>query len=162
MLKGMVLDRKAMEDRTRDLFERLHVSIDPKAKVADLTTGFQQIVEIAKAISKDARVLIMDEPSAPLTMAEVESMYEIVDRLKEEGVTIIYISHRMEEIFRLSDRTTVIRDGKYIQTLNTADTNKQELIKLMVGRELNDTYPSREKNYISGTGNAYEKLQGGH
>ncbi|WP_122643760.1 sugar ABC transporter ATP-binding protein [Luxibacter massiliensis] len=145
MLKGMVLDRKAMEDRTRDLFERLHVSIDPKAKVADLTTGFQQIVEIAKAISKDARVLIMDEPSAPLTMAEVESMYEIVDRLKEEGVTIIYISHRMEEIFRLSDRTTVIRDGKYIQTLNTADTNKQELIKLMVGRELNDTYPSREK-----------------
>lgn len=145
MLKGMVLDRKAMEDRTRDLFERLHVSIDPKAKVADLTTGFQQIVEIAKAISKDARVLIMDAPSAPLTMAEVESMYEIVDRLKEEGVTIIYISHRMEEIFRLSDRTTVIRDGKYIQTLNTADTNKQELIKLMVGRELNDTYPSREK-----------------
>lgn len=145
MLKGMVLDRKAMEDRTRDLFERLHVSIDPKAKVVDLTTGFQQIVEIAKAISKDARVLIMDEPSAPLTMAEVESMYEIVDRLKEEGVTIIYISHRMEEIFRLSDRTTVIRDGKYIQTLNTADTNKQELIKLMVGRELNDTYPSREK-----------------
>lgn len=161
MLNGMVLDRKAMEEKAGELFERLHVNIDPKAKVADLTTGFQQIVEIAKAISKDAKVLIMDEPSAPLTITEVEAMYEIVDRLKAEGVTIIYISHRMEEIFRLSDRVSVIRDGKYITTLNTADTNKQELIKLMVGRELNETYPEREKpagetimklNKISGNG----------
>lgn len=146
MLNGMVLDRKSMEEKARELFDRLHVKIDPKTKVADLTTGFQQIVEIAKAISKDAKILIMDEPSAPLTITEVEAMYEIVDRLKAEGVTIIYISHRMEEIFRLSDRVTVIRDGKYITTLNTKDTNKQELIKLMVGRELNETYPAREKN----------------
>lgn len=161
MLNGMVLDRKAMEEKTRELFDRLHVNIDPKAKVADLTTGFQQIVEIAKAISKDANVLIMDEPSAPLTITEVEAMYEIVDRLKAEGVTIIYISHRMEEIFRLSDRVSVIRDGKYITTLNTAETNKQELIKLMVGRELNETYPERENpsgeiimklNKVSGNG----------
>ena len=85
MLKGMVLDRKSMEAKASELFERLHVKIDPKAKVADLTTGFQQIVEIAKAISKDAKILIMDEPSAPLTIAEVEAMYEIVDRLKAEG-----------------------------------------------------------------------------
>lgn len=145
MLKGMVLDRKSMEAKASELFERLHVKIDPKAKVADLTTGFQQIVEIAKAISKDAKILIMDEPSAPLTIAEVEAMYEIVDRLKAEGVTILYISHRMEEIFRLSDRVTVIRDGKYITTVNTEETNKQELIKLMVGRELNESYPTREK-----------------
>ena len=145
MLNGMVLDRKSMEEKAKELFDRLHVKIDPKTKVADLTTGFQQIVEIAKAISKDAKILIMDEPSAPLTITEVEAMYEIVDRLKAEGVTIIYISHRMEEIFRLSDRVTVIRDGKYITTLNTKDTNKQELIKLMVGRELNETYPVREK-----------------
>lgn len=145
MLNGLVLDRKSMEAKAKELFERLHVKIDPKVKVADLTTGFQQIVEIAKAISKDAKILIMDEPSAPLTITEVEAMYEIVDRLKAEGVTILYISHRMEEIFRLSDRVSVIRDGKYITTLNTADTNKQELIKLMVGRELNETYPEREK-----------------
>jgi ribose transport system ATP-binding protein len=145
MLKGMVLDRKSMEAKASELFERLHVKIDPKAKVADLTTGFQQIVEIAKAISKDAKILIMDEPSAPLTIAEVEAMYEIVDRLKAEGVTILYISHRMEEIFRLSDRVTVIRDGKYITTVNTEETSKQELIKLMVGRELNESYPVREK-----------------
>lgn len=161
MLNGMVLDRKAMEEKATELFERLHVKIDPRVKVADLTTGFQQIVEIAKAISKDAKILIMDEPSAPLTITEVEAMYEIVDRLKAEGVTILYISHRMEEIFRLSDRVSVIRDGKYITTVNTADTNKQELIKLMVGRELNETYPRREKpssetimklNKVSGNG----------
>lgn len=145
MLNGMVLDRKKMEEKAKELFDRLHVKIDPKTKVADLTTGFQQIVEIAKAISKDAKILIMDEPSAPLTITEVEAMYEIVDRLKAEGVTIIYISHRMEEIFRLSDRVTVIRDGKYITTLDTKDTNKQELIKLMVGRELNETYPIRKQ-----------------
>ena len=145
ILNGMVLDRKAMEAKASELFERLHVKIDPKAKVADLTTGFQQIVEIAKAISKDAKILIMDEPSAPLTITEVEAMYEIVDRLKAEGVTILYISHRMEEIFRLSDRVTVIRDGKYITTVNMEDTNKQELIKLMVGRELSESYPTREK-----------------
>ena len=144
MLNGMVLDRKSMDQKAKELFERLHVNIDPRTKVADLTTGFQQIVEIAKAISKDAKILIMDEPSAPLTITEVEAMYEIVDRLKAEGVTIIYISHRMEEIFRLSDRVTVIRDGKYIKTLNTNETNKSELIKLMVGRELNATYPHRK------------------
>lgn len=143
--KGMVLDRKAMDIKAGELFERLHVKIDPKTKVADLTTGFQQIVEIAKAISKDAKILIMDEPSAPLTITEVEAMYEIVDRLKEEGVTILYISHRMEEIFRLSDRVTVIRDGKYVTTLNTADTSKEELIRLMVGRELKESYPQRKK-----------------
>lgn len=145
MMNGMVLDRKGMEAKARELFERLHVNIDPRAKVADLTTGFQQIVEIAKAVSKDAKILIMDEPSAPLTISEVEAMYEIVDRLKSEGVTILYISHRMEEIFRLSDRVSIIRDGKYITTVNTADTNKQELIKLMVGRELNESYPERQK-----------------
>ncbi|MDO4651083.1 MAG: sugar ABC transporter ATP-binding protein [Eubacteriales bacterium] len=161
MMNGLVLDRKSMEERARELFDRLHVKIDPNVKVADLTTGFQQIVEIAKAISKDAKILIMDEPSAPLTITEVEAMYEIVERLKAEGVTILYISHRMEEIFRLSDRVSVIRDGKYIATMNTADTDKQELIKLMVGRELNETYPTRKDepgetimklNNVSGNG----------
>ena len=142
---GMVLDRKRMEEKAQELFERLNIKIDPKVKVADLTTGYQQIVEIAKALSKEAKILIMDEPSAPLTITEVEAMYKIVDRLKAEGVTILYISHRMDEVFRLADRVTVIRDGKYISTLNTADTNKQNLIKLMVGRELNVSYPRRSK-----------------
>lgn len=144
-MKGPVLDRKTMDKKARELFKRLKVNIDPNIPVSDLTTGYQQIVEIAKAISKDARILIMDEPSAPLTTSEVDALFEIVRTLQAEGVTILYISHRMEEIFSLSNRVSVLRDGKYIKTLNTADTNKRELIKLMVGRELNETYPQRQK-----------------
>lgn len=144
MKKGLVLDRKRMEEKAEELFRKLNINIDPKVKVQDLTTGYQQIVEIAKALSQEARILIMDEPSAPLTISEVEAMYKVVDLLKQEGVTIIYISHRMEEIFRLADRVSVLRDGKYIITVNTDETNKQELIRYMVGRELTETYPSRE------------------
>lgn len=145
LMKGMVLNQKEMERRAAELFKKLKVKIDPSAKVADLTTGYQQIVEIAKAISKDAKILIMDEPSAPLTTSEVEALYKIVDTLKEQGVTIIYVSHRMEEIFRLTDRVSILRDGKYIATVNTKETTKAELIRLMVGRELNETYPTRKK-----------------
>ncbi|KLU68227.1 MAG: hypothetical protein RHS_5955 [Robinsoniella sp. RHS] len=159
IMKGMVLDRKEMDKKAEELFNRLHVDIDPSTKVADLTTGYQQIVEIAKAVSKDAKILIMDEPSAPLTTSEVEAMFKIVDTLKTQGVTIIYISHRMEEIFRLSDRVSVLRDGKYITTVNTADTSKSELIKLMVGRELSETYPER-KNKASETELSIKKLTG--
>ena len=101
------------------------------------------MVEIAKAIQQDAKILIMDEPSAPLTSAEVESMFRVVERLRKEGVSIIYISHRLEEIYRLSDRILVLRDGEYVKTLITKDSEVQELIKLMVGRELTETYPPR-------------------
>jgi len=145
IMNGMVLDKKAMNKKSAELFERLNVKIDPEMQVADLTTGYQQIVEIAKAVAKDAKLLIMDEPSAPLTTTEVEAMFKIVDKLKADGVTIIYISHRMEEIFRLSDRVSVLRDGKYITTVNTKDTSKDELIRLMVGRELTETYPRRKE-----------------
>lgn len=144
--KGWVCDHKKMNEMTRALFKRLKVNIDPEVLIEDLTTGYQQIVEIAKAVSKNAKVLIMDEPSAPLANAEVDAMFEIVRMLKKEGVTIIYISHRMEEIFTISDRVSVMRDGKYIATRNTSETNKDELIKLMVGRELSETYPQRPQN----------------
>ena len=100
-------------------------------------------MEIAKAISRNARLLIMDEPSAPLSASEVETMFEIIGRLKSKGVTIIYISHRIEELFRISDRVTVMRDGRYIETLVTKKTNRKELINLMVGRELKEYYPKR-------------------
>lgn len=101
------------------------------------------MVEIAKAIQQNANVLIMDEPSAPLTSAEVESMFEVVEQLRSEGVSIIYISHRLDEIYRLSDRIVVIRDGEYVKTLITKNSHVQELIQLMVGRELTQTYPPR-------------------
>lgn len=142
--KGPVLDKKTMRAKSADLFRRLGVDIDPDTMVQDLTTGYQQIVEIAKAVSKDARLLIMDEPSAPLTATEVEAMYRVVEVLKSHGITIVYISHRMDEIFRLSDRVSVLRDGKFIGTRVTAETTRGELIRLMVGRELAEGYPTRD------------------
>ncbi len=141
--KGIVIDRAAMEKEAAKAFDRLHIKIDPKALMKNLTVGYQQMVEIAKAIQQNARILIMDEPSAPLTSAEVESMFEVVEQLRDEGISIIYISHRLEEIYRLSDRIVVLRDGEYIKTLITKESQVQELIQLMVGRELTETYPSR-------------------
>ena len=142
--KGMVIDRKAMEEEAKKAFDALHININPKALMKDLTVGYQQMVEIAKAVQQNAKILIMDEPSAPLTSAEVESMFEVVERLRSEGVSIIYISHRLDEIYRLSDRIVVLRDGEYIKTLITKDSHVQELIQLMVGRELTQSYPPRK------------------
>ncbi|MBM7622610.1 sugar ABC transporter ATP-binding protein [Sporohalobacter salinus] len=143
---GVVIDKQAMIDKSNEIFDQLNIEIDPTTLVKDLTVGYQQIVEIAKALSKNARILIMDEPSAPLTKSELKHLFAMVDRLKEQGVTIIYISHRLDEVFRLTDRVTVIRDGKKIKTLNTDETDVDELITLMVGRELKETFPSREDN----------------
>lgn len=142
--KGIVIDKKAMIRETEKIFKTLNISIDPNMLVRNLSVGYQQMVEIAKAIQQDAKILIMDEPSAPLTKAEVSTMFEIIDKLKESGVSIIYISHRLDEIFRLSDRVTVLRDGTYIKTLATRDTDVDELISLMVGRELTEKFPVRE------------------
>lgn len=142
--KGVFIDKEAMEREAAKAFQQLNINIDPKTLVKDLTVGYQQMVEIAKAIQQDAKILIMDEPSAPLTSAEVESMFRVVELLRKKGVSIIYISHRLEEIYRLSDRIVVLRDGEYIKTLITADSQVNELIELMVGRELKETYPPRQ------------------
>ena len=141
--KGIVVDKAAMEKEAVKAFERLHIKIDPKTLMKNLTVGYQQMVEIAKAIQQNAQILIMDEPSAPLTSAEVESMFEVVEQLRDEGISIIYISHRLEELYRLSDRILVMRDGEYVKTLITKESHTQELIQLMVGRELTETYPPR-------------------
>lgn len=146
--KGIIVDKKAMEEKAAEAFQQLNIKINPKTLVGDLTVGYQQMVEIAKAIMQDAKVLIMDEPSAPLTSAEVESMFKICELLKAKGVSIIYISHRLDEIYRLSDRIVVLRDGEYIKTLITEDSHVEELIHLMVGRELNETYPPRDHSMI--------------
>ncbi|MBP6601006.1 MAG: sugar ABC transporter ATP-binding protein [Verrucomicrobiales bacterium] len=142
--KGIVIDRKAMEAEASKIFEQFDIKIDPRRLVGELTVGYQQLVEIAKALSQNAKILFMDEPSAPLTQTEAHALYAMVEKLKAAGVTIVYISHRMDEIFRLSDRITVLRDGKKIETLNTADTNLDQLVTLMVGRELTETYPTRK------------------
>lgn len=138
-----VLDRRSMIQMSAALFERLGVDVDPRSIVQNLTTGYQQIVEIAKALARNASVLIMDEPSAPLTTSEVSALFKVVKTLKAQGVTILYISHRLEEIFELSDRVSVLRDGKHVATLDTRHTTETELIKLMVGRDLVETYPPR-------------------
>ena len=143
--KGMVIDLKAMERESKKILDSLNIKINPKTLVKTLSVGYQQMVEIAKAVSQNAKLLIMDEPSAPLTSAEVEAMFAIVDKLKAGGVSIIYISHRLDELFRLADRITILRDGQYVTTLNTDETNKDELVKYMVGRQLTEVYPKRDE-----------------
>ncbi len=141
---GIMIDRKAMEEEARKAFEQLQIKINPAELVKNLSVGYQQMIEIAKAIQQNAKVLIMDEPSAPLTTNEVENMFKVVELLRKQGVSIIYISHRLEEIFRLSDRIEVIRDGEYVDTLITPEATVDELIKLMVGREMTQKYPERK------------------
>ena len=141
--KGPLVNHGKLKRKAREIFQEMGVPIDPSAVVRSLSPAKKQLVEIAKAISMNTRILIMDEPSAPLSASEVETMFQIIGKLKEKGVTIIYISHRIEELFRISDRVTVMRDGQYVDTLVTKDTNRKELINLMVGRQLKEYYPQR-------------------
>ena len=141
--KSLLVDFKTMKSKTKEIFDLFKVDIDPGALVQNLSPAQQQIVEIAKAVSKNVKILIMDEPSAPLSVSEVDRMFEIIQQLKQKGVTVVYISHRLEEVFKISDRVTVMRDGRYVATRLTKDTNRKELINLMVGRELTEVYPSR-------------------
>jgi ribose transport system ATP-binding protein len=141
--RGVLVNHAELKKRAAKIFSEMNVLMDPSAQVRLLSPAKKQLVEIAKAISQNAKILIMDEPSAPLSASEVETMFEIIGRLKVKGVTIIYISHRLEELFRISDRVTVMRDGRTIATLHTSQTHRQELINLMVGRELKEFYSQR-------------------
>lgn len=139
--KGGLVDYKALRAQAAAIVEELGVPINIDAKVNTLTVGFQQLVEIAKAVSRESKLIIMDEPSAALTNNEIEYLFKIVQRLRAKGVSILYVSHRLEEIFRICDRATVFRDGQYVTTLNVRDTNTEELIRLMVNREIVNVYP---------------------
>lgn len=141
---GRFVNFKLLTQKTKEVFQALNVQIDPQKLVLELSTAQQQLVEIAKSVSKDVKILILDEPTAPLTSEDVEVLFEIIQILKKKGVSIVYISHRLDEIFQITDRVTVMRDGQYVTTLNTAETNRNELIKYMVGRELKDIYPKRK------------------
>ncbi len=139
---------REMRRRSEEIMSDLGVKIDVSTQVQMLSTAQMQIVEIAKAVVKNCKVLIMDEPSASIPMAEVENMFRIVRRLKEKGVAVIYISHRLEELFELCDRVTVFRDGQYVVTRNVADITKKDLIMYMIGRELTEKFP--ERNVVPG------------
>lgn len=136
-------DFKEMRKRAGEIMEDLGIKIDVNTQVQMLSTAQMQIVEIAKAVVKNCKVLIMDEPSASIPMAEVQNMFRIVRRLKEKGVAVIYISHRLEELFELCDRVTIFRDGQYVVTKKVPEITKKDLIKYMIGRELTEKFPER-------------------
>ena len=132
--KGVKIDDKKMNEEAKKLFDRLHIDIDPSDTMSDLTVGKQQMCEIAKAISHEAKVIIFDEPSAALTESEIEELFKIIRDLREQDLGIVYISHRMDEIKVITDRVTVMRDGTYVGTLITKDSTKDDIINMMVGR----------------------------
>lgn len=139
-----VLDYYTMEQDVNRIFKMLNTKIDLSTKIKELGMAQKQMVEIAKALTFDSKILILDEPTASLTQREVDALFEIIRKLRTNGVGIVYISHRMEEIFEVCDRVTVIRDGKYISTKNVNETNKDALVADMVGRSMNNYYPKTE------------------
>lgn len=138
-----VCDKKAMRAEVRRILDLLGVSIDPDEKMDTLSVGQQQMIEIAKALMVDAKVIIMDEPTAALSQSETVTLFKVIRSLKAKGVSMVYISHRMEEIFELCDRITILRDGQYIGTRNIPETDMNEVVKMMIGREIGERYPER-------------------
>src|SRR5688500_2839536 len=138
---GRRIDRAAMYAEAERLFERLGVAIDPRRMARGLSIADQQIIEIAKAISLDASLLIMDEPTAALSGVEVERLFSVARSLRDEGRALVFISHRFDEVFDLCDTVSVMRDGDYVATLGIADTDVSQLVSLMVGREVGDLFP---------------------
>lgn len=141
--KGFI-ERAKLRQRTKEVLQRLMLNKDPNTLVKELSVGEQQLVEIAKALLMDVRYLVMDEPTAALTDRETERLFEIIQSLKLSNVGIIYISHRMEELFAIVDRVTVLRDGQYIDTKLIKDTTEDQLVSLMVGRSVTERYPKEE------------------
>ena len=139
-----LLSPAAMLRKTRELFDEWKIDIDPRARMKDLTVSKQQMVEIAKAISYDAKIIIMDEPTSAIPEREVAHLHGMIKRLTDFGVAIIYITHKMDEVFRISDDITVFRDGKHIGSYPAKELDRDKLIKLMVGRELTDLFPKEE------------------
>ena len=141
---GIVVDYKQMLERCNDMFSSFGLNINPKADVSTLSPAMMQIVEITKAIMLDCKILILDEPTAPLTLKETEILFRIIKDLKAKGVAIIYISHRLEEVFEICSRAVVLRDGEKVGEMDLSKTSRKELIRIMIGRELTNYYPQRK------------------
>jgi len=142
--KSFINWRKINNEAT-EILKKLEIDINPKRYISDLTVAEKQMVEIAKSLSMDAKLIIMDEPTATLTEKEVVKLFQIIQELRKKGVSIIYISHRLDEAFKLSDRITVLRDGKKIETKITSETNQDEIVSLMVGKVVKDYFVGKEK-----------------
>lgn len=139
--RSRLLSNQEMNKQARTILDRLNIDILPDTIVGDLAVSKQQMVEIAKALSIDSKILIMDEPTSALTSKEIDDLFKIIRRLRDEGCGIVYISHRLEELQHIADRVTIMRDGKHITTMNFADTSMQEIIANMVGHEIKQKYP---------------------
>ena len=142
--RGLFVDSKAMQAEAKALLERLNCSVSPNARVRDIANADKQMVEIAKALSRNASVLIMDEPTAVLTEREAEVLFEQVERLKAAGVAILFTSHKLDEVKRISDRITVLRDGSVVSQGRTADYTEDQMAEAMVGRDVSSLYPVRD------------------
>ncbi|MEG2673226.1 MAG: sugar ABC transporter ATP-binding protein, partial [Ruthenibacterium sp.] len=138
-----VIDHEQMYKNTQALLEKVHMNFDPRQKLGTLSVSQMQSVEIAKAVSADCKVLILDEPTSSLTANEVEALFRIVDDLKKQNVSIVYISHKMDEILRIADEVTIMRDGQYVGTWDAKSLTTDTIITKMVGRELTNLYPPR-------------------
>ncbi|HWK24155.1 MAG TPA: sugar ABC transporter ATP-binding protein [Ureibacillus sp.] len=141
--KTGILKNRQMEKEASQLLSKLGLDINPRTRTGDLSVGKQQIIEIAKAIASDAKYIVMDEPTAALTDREIETLFKTVNELKAKGISFVYISHRMEEIFAICDRITILRDGQYVGVRNIPETNFDEIVAMMVGRQLGERFPSR-------------------
>ncbi|MDD6212278.1 MAG: sugar ABC transporter ATP-binding protein [Clostridiales bacterium] len=139
-----ICDKKTMRSKAQEIMEKMGVHIPVNAVMSDLSVGQQQMVEICKALMVDAKVLIMDEPTAALTESETKVLFEVIESLKAKGVSIVYISHRMEEIFQLCDRITILRDGQYVGTRNISEITMDDVVQMMIGREIGERYPQRD------------------
>lgn len=139
-----VCDMKAMRAGAKEVMDKLGVDIPVDAVMSDLSVGQQQMVEICKALMVDAKVIIMDEPTAALTESETEGLFKVINSLRKKGVSIVYISHRMEEIFNLCDRITILRDGAYIDTKEIKDLTMDDVVQMMIGREIGERFPKRD------------------
>ena len=141
---GIMVSESTMRKRTKEIFDQLEVHVDPKAIMSTLPVSQRQMVEIAKAVSYNAKIIVFDEPTSSLTEAEVEHLFRIINMLRDRGCGIIYISHKMEEILRISDDVTIMRDGQWVATRPASELTMEEIIRLMVGRELTNRFPPKD------------------
>lgn len=140
-------NKKKMRERTQELLDMVGLTAAPSTKVMDIEIAGRQLLEIARAINHNAKIIILDEPTSSLSQAEIEKFFEIIKRLKADGVSFIFISHRLEEVFELSDKIIVLKDGSKVAELDTDQTNEKEVIRLMVGREYSDFYKRERKHF---------------
>ena len=157
--KGLIVDKRGMQSRTRELMHSLGIDIEPGVKIKELSTAQQQMVAITRALAFDADVIIMDEPTSAITDREVSHLFEIIRNLKSRGKAIVYISHKMEELYELTDAITVFRDGKLIGTKRTNEITPEQLINMMVGRELKDVYVKTNNGDIHGEKDVLLKVE---